>query len=336
MEENRPENATVTDFDTETHHRLWHIIGLTASAGLICLAVWILTRTLKAIDVHDLRAAFENTRLEQFLMAGCFTALSYAALTGYDALALRHLRTKIPFTTTALGSFTSYAISFTLGFPLVTGGAVRFWTYARAGLSAAKVASLTIIAGITFWLGMGAVLGFGMIVEARAIADLNQFKTDINILIGCGVLALIAAYLFYVGRVRRKVRWHRFRLELPGLAVTMGQMLLGVIDVCAGSAALYVLLPPEHGLDFITYAAVYVFAVMLGIASNAPGGIGIFEATMLKAIPNVSASAVLASLLMFRMVYYVVPFILALALLGANELARRWQALREAMDEADE
>ena len=336
MEEKRPEDAAVTNIDTQTHHRLWHFIGLAASAALIGLAVWILTRTLKAIDVHELRTAFENTRLEQFLMAGCFTALSYAALTGYDALALRHLRVKIPLTTTALGSFTSYAISFTLGFPLVTGGAVRFWTYARAGLSAAKVASLTIIAGITFWLGMGTVLGFGMIIEARAIAELNQFKTDVNILIGMGVLVLIAAYLVYVGRVRRKVRWHKFRLELPGLAVTIGQMLLGVIDVCAGAAALYVLLPSEHGLDFITYAAVYVFAVMLGIASNAPGGIGIFEATMLKAIPNVSASAVLASLLMFRMVYYVVPFILALALLGANEIARRWQALRQAMDEADE
>eukprot|EP01037_Dinobryon_pediforme_P002450 gene2450-2488_t len=336
MEDKRPAGGKETDFDTETHHRLWHILGLSASAALIILAVFILARTLKAIDIHELRAAFENTRLEQFLMAGCFTALSYAALTGYDALALRHLRAKIPFATTALGSFTSYAISFTLGFPLVTGGAVRFWTYARAGLSATKVASLTIIAGITFWLGMGTVLGFGMIIEAQAIAELNQFKSNVNILIGLGILAAIAFYLFYVGRVRRKVRWRRFRLELPGLSVTLGQMMLGVIDVCAGAAALYVLLPSGHGLEFVTYAAVYVFAVMLGIASNAPGGIGIFEATMLKAIPNSSTSAVLASLLMFRIVYYVVPFILALALLGANEIVRRWQALREAMDEADE
>jgi len=312
---------------------IWRIVGMAASAALIILAVFVLARTLSGIDIVELRAAFERTRLEQFLMAGLFTAISYAALTGYDALALRHLEAKIPFSTTALGSFTSYAISFTLGFPLVTGGAVRFWTYARAGLSAAQVASLTIIAGITFWLGMGSVLGLGMVIKADAIADLNHFKSSLNVMIGLGVLGLIAAYLVFVGSRRRKVRWQRFRLRLPGAGVTMGQMALGMIDVCAGAASLYVLLPPDHGLAFITFAAIYVFAVMLGIASHAPGGIGIFEATMLKAVPNASTTAVLASLLMFRMVYYIAPFILALALLGATEILRRWQGLRAAMEQ---
>ena len=325
-----------TELISSSNQNIWRIVGLVASVAIIGLSIFVLARTLNKIDIGELRGAFQRTRLEQFLMAGVFTAISYAALTGYDALALRHLRSKIPFSITALGSFTSYAISFTLGFPLVTGGAVRFWTYARAGLSAGKVASLTIIAGITFWLGMGTVLGLGMISQAEAIAELNQFKVDLNITIGLGVLAVVFAYLIFVSRTRRRVRWQKFRLELPGLPVTLGQMFLGAVDVCAGAAALFVLLPPEHGMAFLTFAAVYVFAVMLGIASHAPGGIGIFEATMLKAIPNASTSALLASLLMFRMVYYVAPFILALALLGANEILRRWQGLRSAMDETEE
>ena len=101
--------------------------------------------------------------------------MSYLALTGYDALALRHLRVRVPYRLTALASFTSYAVSFTLGFPLVTGGAVRYWIYGPAGLSPGKVASLTVVAGITFWLGMGFILGVGFLFDATAIGGINHF-----------------------------------------------------------------------------------------------------------------------------------------------------------------
>jgi glycosyltransferase 2 family protein len=101
--------------------------------------------------------------------------------------------------------------------------------------------------------------------------------------------------------------------------------------VCSAAGVLYVLLPQGHGLAFLTFCALYSFACMLGIASNAPGGLGVFEATMLKGVGG-SSEAVLASLLLFRAIYYLVPFILALALLGAHEAARRWRSLREAME----
>jgi hypothetical protein len=103
----------------------------------------------------------------------------------------------------------------------------------------------------------------------------------------------------------------------------------GTSNVAAG--ALFVILPAGHGLDFITFCATYVLACLLGIASHMPGGIGAFEATMLNAVPAPSAEALFASLLLFRVIYYVAPFVLALALLGANEGIRRWNSLRAAM-----
>ncbi len=117
---------------------------------------------------------------------------------------------------------------------------------------------------------------------------------------------------------------------LPGPALTLAQMALGVIDVCSAAGALYVLLPKGHGLGFLTFSALYSFAAMLGIASHAPGGLGVFEATMLDGVGG-SSDQLLASLLLFRGIYYVAPFILAMALLGAYEAVRRWRSLREAM-----
>jgi uncharacterized membrane protein YbhN (UPF0104 family) len=111
----------------------------------------------------------------------------------------------------------------------------------------------------------------------------------------------------------------------------LAQFALGVADLCCASGALYVLLPEGVPLDFVPFVAVYVVACILGVISHAPGGIGVFEATMLHAIPAASHESVLASLLLFRMIYYFIPFIVALALLGADEGARRWATLRDAI-----
>ncbi len=305
-------------------------LGLAFSLLIISASGVIFIRTLVRIDPRKFEAAFAATGGDQIAMAFGLSALSYIALTGYDSLALRHLKAHVPYRLTALASFTSYAVSFTLGFPLVTGGAVRFWIYGPAGLSAGKVASLTIVAGITFWLGMGLIIGVGFIGDAAAIGGINHFNVLANQLIGFTVIGALLAYLVWVQRMRRRRTPLFLNFTLPGPAITLAQMALGVIDVCSAAGALYVLLPKGHGLGFLTFSALYSFAAMLGIASHAPGGLGVFEATMLNAVGG-SSDQLLASLLLFRGIYYEAPFVLAMALLGAYEAVRRWRSLREAM-----
>ncbi len=311
--------------------RIGRYIGGFVSAAIALLSVVVLVHTLSHLKLAQLQAAIAATSNKQILTAAGFAALSYLALTGYDGLALRQLRARIPYRTTALASFTSYAISFTLGFPLITAGTVRYWVYSQAGLTAAKVASLTVIAGVTFWLGMALVIGVTLLIRSDMISRIDHFEPHINMLIGVAVIVALLVYLAWVSIGHRKTRVQGFRLELPGFSLTLGQVILGVIDLCAAAGVLYALLPEPRQLDFFTFAAIYVFGCVLGIASHAPGGIGVFEATMLKFVPVPSQEALLASLLLFRIIYYLAPFVLALALLGANEGFKRWKGLREAM-----
>jgi uncharacterized membrane protein YbhN (UPF0104 family) len=304
---------------------------LAVSLLIVSISLFFFFRTVIRVNPRQLEAAFAATGLDQIALAFGLAALSFLALTGYDALALRHLHIKVPYKLTALASFTSYAISFTLGFPLITGGAVRYWIYGPAGLSAGKVASLTAIAGITFWLGMGLIVGVGFIGEAAAIGEINHFSSVANQLIGLSVIGAVVAYFIWVGVRRWRAKPVAFNLALPGPLLTLGQMTLGAVDICSAAGVLYVLLPQGHGLAFLTFCALYSFACMLGIASNAPGGLGVFEATMLKGVGGPS-EPLLASLLLFRAIYYLIPFVLAMALLGAHEAARRWRSLREAME----
>ena len=135
------------------------------SVAIAGLSIYVLIRTLSGVSLADLERAIEATGGDQIAAATLLTAVSFLALTGYDALALRQLRVHVRYRTTALASFTSYAISFVLGFPLITAGTVRYWIYSQVGLAASKVASLTLIAAVTFWFGMIFILGAGLGVQ---------------------------------------------------------------------------------------------------------------------------------------------------------------------------
>ncbi len=308
-----------------------HGVGAVASLALFLLAAVLLGHALSNVSFTGLGAAISETSGWQILEALALTALSYVALTGYDVIALRHIRAWAPYRISALASFASYAISFNLGFPVITSAAVRFWVYSRAELTALQVANVTVFAGVTFWLGMTLMLGVGLTAGAVELARLDGLPAFLHFMLGVAIVAGVVFYCVWATLDRRLIRIRGHLLELPGLAPTLAQLALGVCDLCAAAGALYVLLPAGVDLDFLPFVAVYVFACLLGVLSHAPGGLGVFEATMLAALPGASHAGVLAALLLFRVIYYLLPFVVALAVLGADEGARRWSSLRDAI-----
>ena len=316
-------------------HRRFAWIGTAASVLLFSASLVVLWHIVSDVDPAALTGAFTAASGRQIGLAVLLTTASYGLLTCYDAVALWQLKVHVPYRTTALASFTSYAVSFTLGFPLLTAGTVRYWIYAGRGLSTGVVASLTVIAGITFWLGMALVLAWSLIREAGALALLLYTNIKINQLAGLMTGIGIASYFIWVSRKRRAVKIQGWRLELPGFRLSLGQALIGAGDVCAGAGVLFVLLPGGHNINFETFLAIYVLAVMLGVASHAPGGLGVFEATILLALSSFPREPILGALLLYRICYYLVPFVLALSLLGAYEIGKRLRAARDTITAED-
>jgi uncharacterized membrane protein YbhN (UPF0104 family) len=91
--------------------------------------------------------------------------------------------------------------------------------------------------------------------------------------------------------------------------------LLSVTIIAIAAVALF-----EPNIGFVTLAVIFVAATLLGFASHAPGGIGVFDATMLVALWQFDKPELLAGLLLFRLLYYVAPFVLSLLILGGREL----------------
>jgi hypothetical protein len=248
---------------------------------------------------------------------------AFCTLTFYDFFALRTIGKKhVPYRIAALSSFTSYTIGHNIGATVFTGGAIRFRIYSDYGLSAIDVAKICFLSGLTFWLGNTFVLGIGMAWHPWAASAMDQLPPAVNRLIAIGGLAAIAAYLVWLalGDNRRELGQNGWKVVLPSARLTLVQILIGVVDLGFCALAMYLLMPAQPGIDFISLAVVFILATLLGFASHAPGSIGVFDAAMLVALWQFDKHKLLAGLLLFRLLYYVAPLVLSLLILGGREI----------------
>ena len=245
----------------------------------------------------------------------------YLTLTFYDLFALRTIGwAKIPYRVAMLASFTSYAIGHNVGASVLTGGAVRYRIYSAWGLDALAVTKLCFVAGLTFWLGNATVLGLGIVYAPDAASAIDQLPAWLNRALALAILLVLASYIAWVWRRPRVIGRRGWQVTLPGGPLTLLQIGIGIVDLACCALAMFMLLPVEPNIGFVTLAVIFVAATLLGFASHAPGGIGVFDATMLVALWQFDKPELLAGLLLFRLLYYVAPFVLSLLILGGREL----------------
>src|SRR5262249_7282860 len=253
-------------------------------------------------------------------------AAGYATLTFYDYFALRTIgRHNVPYPIAALASFTSYSIGHNLGATVFTGGAVRLRIYSAWGLGVVDVAKIAFVTGLTFWLGNAFVLGLSMAYAPEAASAVDQLPPWLNRCIALAGLATIVGYVLWLLPGPRRVGYGNWRITLPRAALTFVQIGIGIADLTIGALAVYVVLPAEPAIHFPALLVTFVFATLLGFVSHAPGSLGVFDAVMLVALTQFDKNELIASLLVFRALYFILPFFMALCLLSAREL---WLSLR--------
>ena len=308
----------------------WNRIGVTLSVILIAVAAIVLYRILRTIDGGEVVHALVTTDWRRFALAALFVAGGYLTLTLYDLFALRTIgRSDVPYWAAALAGFTSYAVGHNVGASVFTGGAVRYRLYSAWGLGAAEVAKICFVAGLTFWLGNATVLGLGITYAPLAASAINQLPASLNRAGAILILILLALYVVWVWRRPRVVGRRGWSVTLPPGPLTLLQICIGIVDLGFCALAMYVLMPGEPNIGFVTLAVIFVSATLLGFASHAPGGIGVFDAAMLVALWQFDKEDLLAGLLLFRVLYYVVPFALSLLILGSREVLLALRGTRQ-------
>ena len=305
----------------------WRYLGIAVSLLILAMALVALHKLLAEVHLGDVLAQFRRTPLQSVLLSLACTACGYFALTGYDFLALNHLDKRMPYGRTALASFTSYTFSHNIGLSLVTGGSIRYRIYSVAGLSATEIAALTVICTLTFGLGVSLLLGVSLVAEPSVLSVTDLLPSSFNRLFGLAILVAITGYLAWIFFRDGPLSVKGWSFSLPGPGMTLAQFALGSLDIGLAAGALYLVLPDGIHLSFAGFVGVYVVAMTIGIVSHSPGGLGVFEAVMLLALPDTDQGALLGSLLVYRCIYYLLPLAAAAILLSWHEFHLRRDAL---------
>jgi phosphatidylglycerol lysyltransferase len=290
--------------------------------GLFAAAVWVLNQSLKEVSYREVRASIHGLPASALLLSVLFTAANYAVLCGFDLLAFRYVGKRLTEWKVAVTSFIGYAVANNVGFAIISGTSVRYRFYSRWGLGGADISRIVVFYTGTFWLGFLVLAGWSMAVDPHPglVSLLGKVAVSLT---GWALLATAAAYVVAAGVRRDPIPLWKWHIPVPPLRMVGMQYLLSTVDWALAAAVFFVLLPRTE-LTFAEFLGAFLAAQLLGLVSHVPGGVGVFEGTMVVLLEKyLSLGQIVSSLVVYRLVYYIIPLAAALVILVIDEVRLR-------------
>ena len=304
---------------------LWPIIGL----GAVGLTSWLLFKELRGLSLAQVSDAIGAISPLRWGLAIVSTALAYTALAWYDQIALRHLGRKLSWRFVALVSFTTYALAHNIGASVFSGAVVRYRAYSTKGLGVAEVGLLVAFCSFTFTLG-NVLLGGLTLLTAPGLAQRYVPGAPDWSGPALGLLLLAGPLLYMIGSLLHfaPLRLRGFSLVYPRPPIAWRQFAAGPIELIGAAGIIYFALPQAGNPGFIVVLGIFLASFTLALISHAPGGLGVLEYSFLKAMPDTPPASVLAALLVFRLLYLILPLLFSLFVVVAFERERIGEALK--------
>ncbi len=294
--------------------KILHRIGLILPYLLFLVAALIVHRQVTTHPLGEILRALRDMPPGLVLLACVLTVLNYMMLSGYDWLGVKYAGHRVPYRRIMIASLISYAISNNTGHALVTGTSVRYRFYNASGVPGWDILKIAMFSALTFLIA-AFTLETGLSLFMPEAMKQGQAEPALvhgaTLASAAGLGIYWAAILFVRGTL--KIRNYEFRMPSPSLALM--QSVIGVIEMLLAASILYVFISVNAPMPFAGFLAIYVLALLAGLLSQVPGGIGVFEGVFIwLAGPEFSSADILSALVMYRIIYYFLP--LALAGLG--------------------
>jgi glycosyltransferase 2 family protein len=291
------------------------------TGGVFLLAVVSVWRMLARQDPAELRRALSSTDGGDLLGAALCVAGSYLTLTLFDWMAVRTVaRSRLGYPKIALASFIALSLGHTVGFSGLSSGMLRYRIYSHYGLTAADVARIVLFSGLTVAAGHAALAGLAGLLRPAAVADFAGVPAWVASLLGAVALGLVLLYVSLSALVPAAAREHGWRRCLPTPRVACLQIVVGALNYLFVAATLHRLLGDAADVSLFSFASYYVVGNAIAILSHVPGGLGVLELVVLAAVPGAEA---VGALIVFRLVYFIGPFVLGALAYATFEAAHR-------------
>ena len=295
-------------------------LGIAGSVVIAGLAAYVLYTTFQRISFADVLANVRATPAGTLWLAAACAAGAFTVLAAYEVVVVRYVKHCIGRSKPVITALIAFPLGHAVGQALLSGSALRYRMYAPAGFSAMEVGATVLLCGLPYVLAFGLLLDLAMVFGADALAPLFRISSEWLFVLGCIGLAKDAGYLLFVWRRKKPVRLGGWAVNVPPLRLTALQLVVGVVDIVLISSVLYLLLPDSADIALLPFIAVYLASILVGVVSHVPAGLGVLESMLLLLMPHVPPEQLLASVLLYRVIYEVIPLVIALGIWGTYEL----------------
>lgn len=287
----------------------WPALGISA----VAFSLWLLYHELRGISLDDVGEGLAAISSGQWVLSTLCAIAAYSALAGYDHIALLHIGKRVSWLFVTLCSFTTYALSHNIGGSVLSGAVIRYRAYGTRGLSGHEVGVLVAVCSITFALSTILLTGIVLILDPALLerfSDIGygQFSAGTGVLL----LAIVATYGFGSWLHLKPLKIGPFQLHYPSLPIVARQLVIGPIELLAAAGIIYFALPEAGNPGYLAVLGVFLVSFSVAQISHAPGGLGVLEFVFLTGLSEMNPVGVLAALLVFRLLYLIVPLLLAL------------------------
>ena len=305
--------------------------GVIVSVALATLAGWVLWRTFQRIRFADVLAQMQAVPASTLALAGLCAAGAFTVLALYEVAVVRYVKQAVGRAKPILTAYIAFPLGHAVGQAMLSGGALRYRMYTPAGFSATEVGATVLLANMPYALGFGLLLDLSLVFAAEMLEPMFRISSGWLRVLGLVGLCKDAGYVLLILLRKRPVKLGGWSVNLPTPAMTALQLGVGLADIFLVSAVLYLLLPASMSLPYLAFLGAYLARILAGVMSHVPAGLGVLESMLLLLLPDVPPEQLLAAVLMYRVIYEIIPVLLALALWGTFEGFSRDGALLRAI-----
>ncbi len=287
-------------------------------------AVYMIYRQLSHYSLEELKAVLLDIPNINLGYAALASFVGYVALSTYDFLALKYIKKKLQAWKWILTGFVGFAVSNNAGHAIVSGGAVRYRFYSRWGISPGDIVKMITFSGFTYLVSCFflIIIGYALTPEhAFGNNDSTIFSTFVTVLFS---VVGLAVYLWGSLYYKKDLIIKGIAFRMPKFKLAVQQVVIGSLDITMASLVLYSVLVCFVKIDFITFLGAFIIAQVLGVYSQVPGGLGVFELVFANILPGQDNHAILfGALIAYRIIYYLLPLIFSGCVLALYEFLHK-------------
>ncbi|RCS43914.1 bifunctional lysylphosphatidylglycerol flippase/synthetase MprF [Bremerella cremea] len=308
-----PDESRATWFSwlTQHYHTLLNILTVVMFGG----ALWLLHYEFRNLHAHDVAESFETLPWQAVVLSLFFTVLNYAVMIGYDWLAVNLIDHVLKLRQVAIVSFLYYSFSNTLG-SVFGGTPIRVRLYASWGMTSPEIVRMILLIAAAFWMGLFTLGGTLFLFTPFDIPARFNLPLTTSRPLGAILLSMVGLFFVVCWVRQRPLHWMKINFQPPPLRIALAQTLVSATDFMCASAALYVLLPKDAQISFLPFTAIFILAIIVSLVSHVPGGLGVLELVVVTMLPFSDSHGLLASLLAYRVIYYLLPLTVGLCIVG--------------------